>query len=664
MAYENAKRILKNDEMRIERNDQSIYDDGVVIGFWEGIESRHLEECIEWLNHPDNDEVGSTETFFDIAFGVKLYHLHARFSEKEGRLYRILSKELNVAAPITEADTRWRIKSGSNYRGSNDVQILELPYCDPLVVEEIIRQNTDQTYTNSIWTINGGLLSGTWHNIKTIFEIDEQTGRAKALWFLSKQANDDLHFAYYRNPNTFVVDFFKFDASETGLASLETDYFFDKLGNWYIGDGANYTSKNGVEETAPYPALPADVPSLGNLRTAIPGRMAHPVEISRSETTRFYRAHVHMEFFDEVLIGNSVSYGTPLVTVTESIVEGATSLPNLTGIAKYNDEGTKETNTNIVSPQRDPIKGTWSYILQVIEKWAPHANQDESDDDYGLPGFVEGPSEIRIKSEPLSLARGIGSGYSALGSWGGGGKGRIRYNSDTPTLTAKNFRPYNISLARCCTMRTTTRLYYYVKEPSINQYPSPTTNQYPDAYSGTIEDKDYSDVGSITLPVVQSVVVDDSSHTFGTDRVFVKHTYTNGVFTIVCYDNDGSIWFIRTYPSEDNGPVLIDEAGLQIDPTGTLTNDDGLYMGHYVVEDVDEQGVPNFYTEAIRHRILKVSESIYALVIETAERTAWKMDDINKWIFNAEEIDIGPARPPSTPSLADISGEANVPFIM
>lgn len=809
-------------------------------------------------------------------------------------IVQTLHLELNIAAPITESETRWRILRGENRRGSSHAEVLELPYCDPEYAKALSEENTSTSYTNEIYTINGGVLSGTWHNIECSYTIDPKSGYATVRWVVSKQANDDIHFAYTNAGSENVVDFYKFDAADTGLASFETDYYFDDAGNWYISsDGINYSKKNGELEDG---VLPTDVPSLGNVRTSIPGRMV-TVNITRSEQTRFYRLHAHIEFVedrshslvfysdahvlvsevvqfsdtadladfstecqvdtqtgavvvsdvaqggdykslmdsvdgrsvklgssydakqgkhrlearviqyrssevfstylrngqsrvvdfylfgatrtelnaallnyyfndsgdwfysadglnytrkngvdeagvlaaenafnvgtedtnaearmvappriernpaaevyvlhlhleytDSVSSGNSTSYGTPNVMVTDTIVSGAASLPVSAGASAYNAAGTKVTETKMIAPQFDSTRGTWSYISRVIESWAPHADRTSGD-----AGFVEGPSEIRLDSQALPLARGVGSGYSSAGSWGGGGQGRVRYVADsdgigsnitsvenTTVQITKKFQPYNITLARVCSVRTSARLYYYVQEPQESQYPA----------LQMVEDKDASDIGSSTYPTVVNVeVTDDEDETFGEGFTgddghyldgadyygkLVKHAYSDGSFTLSYFQAykkekalavnpeylDNLNWrklkFIRTYPATGagsstgygDGTVRVDEAGLKADPAGTLTADDGLYMGHYIITD------SAFYTEAIRHRILKVGESVYALVVETVERTPWQVDHINKWILNSEGMDMQYGGPPSNPSLADPTGDSNVPFVM
>jgi hypothetical protein len=81
-------------------------------------------------------------------------------------------------------------------------------------------------------------------------------------------------------------------------------------------------------------------------------------------------------------------------------------------------------------------------------------------------------------------------------------------------------------------------------------------------------------------------------------------------------------------------------------------------MGHYVNPDTNE------YTDAIRHRILKVAESVYALVVETITKTPWQWDHVNKWILNSEGLDMTYGGPPSTPSPADVDNTSNIPFIL
>ena len=43
-AYDDAKRILRNSEARISQSAEGIYDENLVVMFWENIEAKHINE--------------------------------------------------------------------------------------------------------------------------------------------------------------------------------------------------------------------------------------------------------------------------------------------------------------------------------------------------------------------------------------------------------------------------------------------------------------------------------------------------------------------------------------------------------------------------------------------------------------------------------------------
>ena len=832
MAYEDAKRELTDARAVVISIDQKEFSDTIVARrVWENVPEEQAQEYIEYLDALSRTVVDPT----GCPPGTYRILRNAYVNDEGSRaIHQFLAKNLNTDSDFSTGDTGWRLATGATHRGSNNRVTLELPYCDPQYAEAIVNSLSEKTCTNEIHTLNGaplndGLLQGTWHNIQASYEIDDSEGWATVRWFLSKQANDDLHFGYQKNEAVFAVDFYKFDAADTGLSSFETDYYFDALGNWYISDGTNYTEKNGATAAGLLSGEPGYGTSLGTVRTVIVGRTAR-AQITRDPTSRFYMLHTHIEFLpdrdysltiqsafgtttkeiveysagadtaafvtahsldavvvgqtiqvtapwdaergmyrltarvtqsSELTTGNSISYGTPNVTVTETIVEGASALPANAGTPSYNDWGTIETSTNALEKRYNAERGTWSYILQSIEKRAPHITGTEE------PGYVEGPSELKLEIEKLALAKGVGSGYASLGSWTGGGRGRIRHVSPSDGIgvvvgsgvdvklaqATKKFQPYNVTLARKRTVRTSSRLYYYVKEPVYSA--TPADNQYPAWADGLVEDMDADDLGNSTAPyLVSTTVLDDTAETYGTQYSgdsgyyldgsdypgkFVRYTYSDGAFTIAYFkanvdlgsvsnDYESNInWrelqFVRTYPAEgaieltaitnpgggkitlalaahglttgdavvihgttsydgyytidsvatntitvtatyvanEAGTVArIDAVNLKADPTGALSDDDGLYMGHYIIEIPDSA----FFVDSTSHRIMKISESIYALVIQQVEKTPWEIDHRNKWVLNSEGLDMTYGSPPSFPSLADGTGDSNVPFIM
>lgn len=911
--YEEAKRSLTDVNAVIVSIDSQEFSDATIVHRkWENIELddaagfiKYLDVTIETVVDPEGAPNGTYKV------------LRHAYSNREGEreIHQYLAANMrtdgDITSPVVDEATGlstgsgWIRRSGGNYKGSNNQVMLELRTVDPASLETIVNQNTNDTYTNEIYTVNAGVLTGTWHNIQTTYEVSQETGLATIFWHLSKQANDDLHFAHQKDDGTYVVDLFKYDAADTGVASLETDYYVDALGNWYIadtGDPTKYTQKNGVDEVTPqlFSGEPGYGETLGSLQDNVAGRTAVS-EIIRSERTRFYTARVHFEFsvqritsstylrdpfervtdfylvggskdivnsavtdyyfnnaggwyysadgentlikngaafapsvvvsgafapayntdyvltvgdgtrgpsggthsswtkgtsyfigtdtgwnfiFATTLIGsiaggedsypwdldwaslgsgwaggtlatpieveqawnvgtkdtdnpyrltnveieedkakalwalrvrtvytearspvvvahpngdstyygwnaaalpdfsavdpkytivpgsvvqnpdgtynyvfqarltkdtasaanNVTEYGTPLVTVTDTIVAGAATLPASIAGAAYNTEGTKLTETYLLQPRFNTEDGTFTYNERVVESWAPHADQTT-----GEVGYVEGPSELSILTEKATLARGVSSGIPFMGSWSGGGRGVARNTADSDgkynwlngqAQFTKKFVPYNITVARSCKVRTSSRLYYYIKEP--------TEDQYPAEYGAAIEKLGEDEVSNSGVDVVSIVAVDDGVAAPYNDKFSqsyegktVTTTYSDGVYTVSQYDASADTGADAFVDSDNTAwRDLVDISTYT--PSGIF-----MYKGHYQIPR------SSFFTEKLRHRIVKVAESTYALIVEKVERTPWYADQTNKWIMNAEGAGTDYLVPASNPAVID-----------
>ena len=214
---------------------------------YEDIQRNLKEEATEWLE-ANRMSFSSSPTIGHKTIEGTWNCVNIVYNEQNKTLRQQFYGDAKTSAPITEASTQWILGSGENYRGSNNSVVLRLLNVDKDLAEEIINENTNTTYTNTIYTADGGLLSGTWHNINCQYVRDPQTGLLNVEWFLSKQANDDVQFAYQQNECTYSALFYKFDAADTGIESLKTDYYFDPNGDWYISaDGYYYTKKNGTK---------------------------------------------------------------------------------------------------------------------------------------------------------------------------------------------------------------------------------------------------------------------------------------------------------------------------------------------------------------------------------------------------------------------------------
>ena len=70
MAFENAKRLLQNKHARLSTTTEGIYDDNLIVLFWENIEAKHVTECINFLNESTQRVINAPSVFYDISFDI------------------------------------------------------------------------------------------------------------------------------------------------------------------------------------------------------------------------------------------------------------------------------------------------------------------------------------------------------------------------------------------------------------------------------------------------------------------------------------------------------------------------------------------------------------------------------------------------------------------
>jgi len=240
-----------------------------------------------------------------------VYDYDGRYKSLKGwAMLQTLELELNVAAPITEAGTKWRVKAGTNYQSGSKNVVLEILYCDPKYIQEMAEENGEATYTDSIYTINAGVLEGKWFTVRQIPVIDEKTGFGTITWFLSQHFNTDLIFSYRASPTELVADFFKLHMLPTSIATFEAQYYFDASGNFYVSsNGTTYTNKNGTAATG---SLPADADLLG---TVVNGRRI--VQYSQDPNQENGEINLHLKLIFTTDASYDGGDGNPMVTFGE-----------------------------------------------------------------------------------------------------------------------------------------------------------------------------------------------------------------------------------------------------------------------------------------------------------------------------------------------------------
>jgi len=139
-------------------------------------------------------------------------------------------EELRMGLATTTKDSagtvdfaEWRVQSGENFRSDSNTVVLELPNVDPAFEQTILGELTEDTFS-SVALVNEEL-SGTWHNIKASAKLEDD-GSYTILLFLSKHNNSDLYFRYQDGVDKIAGYYFKWEATATTLATLESGTYF------------------------------------------------------------------------------------------------------------------------------------------------------------------------------------------------------------------------------------------------------------------------------------------------------------------------------------------------------------------------------------------------------------------------------------------------------
>lgn len=250
MAFENAKRLLQNKNARLSNSTSGIYDDNLVVLFWENIESKHITECINYLNDSTQRVISSPSVFYDVSFSNDLHHLHAYYREQDQRIYRVLAPNAITTSSITQSATKWRLLSGETYQAGTSNVVLVMYNVNPSNIVALETEALSETFTDSIYLLGGTQLTGTWFNIARESDFQSDTGLYDLRWYISRYNTKEYIFHYKRNSEVTIVNFFKHHMTSSDISNFEDQYYFDKdsPGDYYVstaGDPTNYISKNG-----------------------------------------------------------------------------------------------------------------------------------------------------------------------------------------------------------------------------------------------------------------------------------------------------------------------------------------------------------------------------------------------------------------------------------
>ena len=269
MAFDNAKRILQDSEARVASSAEGIYDDDLVVLFWQNIEAHYIDECIRYLNDSSVRALTGPTTFYDTTFNDDLYHLHAYYNESDQRIYRVLMKSAATTSSITQSGTKWRLQSGETYQAGTSNLVLVMYNVDPDYIVALETESLSTTYEGTIYLLGGTQLTGTWHSIARESDFNSDTGLYDLRWYVSRYEAKEYMFVSKRNSFQEEVQFYRYRMTETSIDDFENNYYFDTstLGDYYYSaDGSNYTKKNNASATGTLPS------TAKNILTSIAGR--------------------------------------------------------------------------------------------------------------------------------------------------------------------------------------------------------------------------------------------------------------------------------------------------------------------------------------------------------------------------------------------------------
>lgn len=260
MSFENAKRIVRNSEARVASSASGIYDDNLVLLYWENIEAKYIEECLSYFNDSTQRvlyTLGGTIDFYDVSFTQDLYHLHTYYSESDERLYRILMKEAATASTYTQTGTKWRTLSGQTYESGTSNLVLVIYNVHGNNITALTQESLPETITDDIYLIGGTQLTGTWYNIRRESEFNTDTGLYDLKWFISKYNSKEYIFHSDTSSSSDTLRFFLHHATEDKIEDFENKYYFDSasIGDYYYStNGTTYTKKNNAAATGSLPS--------------------------------------------------------------------------------------------------------------------------------------------------------------------------------------------------------------------------------------------------------------------------------------------------------------------------------------------------------------------------------------------------------------------------
>jgi hypothetical protein len=238
-SYANAKRILKNSNAKISQSPEGIFDQNAVVLFWDNIEARFINECVNYLNDLNEQPLlaGPTQ-FYDTLFEESLYHLHAYYdedadrpdpSQRQQRIYRIMMRNpvAYSADNWGETSTRWKLETGSTAtNGPSSTLVLSMANVTVEAALSFELQPLEDSYTDAIYLLRGILLQGEWFSRRRRSEVNAKTGLYTLYWYLTKSDVNELYYRFSSGPHTITGHYFLWDATSAKIGEILKETLF------------------------------------------------------------------------------------------------------------------------------------------------------------------------------------------------------------------------------------------------------------------------------------------------------------------------------------------------------------------------------------------------------------------------------------------------------
>lgn len=437
-TYANAKRILRNSEARISQSPEGIFDQNAVVIFWDIVEARYINECVNYLNDLNEQPVLSGPTqFYDTIFEEDLYHLHAYYDEdadrpdpntRQQRIYRIMMRNpvAYSADNWGETSTRWKLETGDTATNGPS-SLLTLSMANVTVEAALsfeLQEFISPSFTDEIYLLRGILLQGEWFSIRRKSEVNPKTGLYKLYWFLAKNNAVELFFTVQTSPTILSGYYYLWDASEETLKELMENTYFDSYGHssreytvtanrTEIPSALGLKYKSGsayyrcikVNSTTKAFSLPGfwTLDTLTDtLQEEVSGRTVLMRRTSRDPEDRLFDVEVEIKWTDSYQLSDAASaitfqkFDGSSITIDQGFGIPDSLLPNIA--ANYNAAALNENQLANFQFERDQENGTFRYTASITTLTAKQGYVDAGDRWILFGGQVNSASAIDVPS--------------------------------------------------------------------------------------------------------------------------------------------------------------------------------------------------------------------------------------------------------------------------